>query len=422
MRRIRGTVGAATLAILLAGCWAMPGQNVDRTGDNAFESAISPSNVATLTQEWAYPATGPTGRSVQDPVASSAGIHVTTGCALATVDAATGAQMWTTILPSQQVCSLPSGFGGSTAHEPWVDGNVVYVGWEAVVLRAPGPPAPPSYAAATDGFDIRTGAAAGRLSDGVLDTRRALTIGTTHGTIDANGAITYTGNLRHLEGDEGFSFPGRIMQRATVGSFGTPVLFAGTDGSVQAYGTSGNGDDCGPGFPKACLNWERPVDGTATRPVLEGAGYKVYVATSGGTVYRFDGNGGGIEWSGSLGAPAAASPALAGGVLYVPTTDGDLVAFAAGGCEDTSPCAPLWSASAGSPITKPPAVGGGVVFTGSSDGTLHGFAAAGCGAATCPAVWTASTDGSAISGGPIVTGGRVLAGTTNGRLFAFGLP
>jgi outer membrane protein assembly factor BamB len=200
------------------------------------------------------------------------------------------------------------------------------------------------------------------------------------------------------------------------------VLFAGTDGSVQAYQTSGNEDDCGPGFPTACLDWETPVDGQATRPVLEGAGHKLYVATSGGTVYRLDGIDGSIEWSGSLGAPAAAAPALADGVLYVPTTAGDLVAFASGGCGGTSPCTPLWSASAGSPVTRPPAVGGGVVFTGSADGTLHGFAAAGCGSATCPPLWTATTDGSAVTGGPIVTGGRVYAGTTDGQLFAFGLP
>jgi outer membrane protein assembly factor BamB len=421
MRRICSALGAVTLTILLAGCWEMPGQNVDRTGFNAFESTISPANAATLTQRWAYPAT-PTGRPIQDPAVSSGGVHVSTGgCAITTVDPATGALRWTAA-PIPQACSIPPTLGGLGTHEPWVDGDVVHVGWESFVLSAPGPPRPPSYDSGTDSFDVETGAPAGHLSDGVLDTRRGLTIGTTRGAVDANGSITYTGNLRHLEGDAGFTFPGQTMKRATVGTFGTPVLFVGANGSVQAYPTSANDGGCGPGYPTACLGWETPVDGQATRPVLEGAGHKLYVATSGGTVYRLDGNGGGIEWSGALGAPAAAAPALADGVLYVPTTAGDLVAFAADGCDGPSTCAPLWSASAGSPITKPPAVGGGVVFTGSADGSLHGFAAAGCGSVTCPALWTGTTDGSAISGGPVVTGGRVYAGTTNGQLFAFGLP
>jgi hypothetical protein len=424
MRRIRGVVGAVALVVVLAGCWPVPGQNADRTGENGFESTISPANAGTLTQKWAFPAAGPTGVAMNDPVASTAGIHVTAQCSLATVDAATGLPRWTRIVvPQSQVCSLPAGFGGGRTHEPWVDGDTVHVGWEAAVVQAPGPPRPPSYDSGTESFDIATGAPVGHLSDGFLETRRDSTIGTTDGTIDAAGAITYQGNLRHLEGDAGFTFPGRTMQRATVGSTGTPVLFVGGDGVVQAYRTSGNGDDCGPGYPTACLSWETPVNGWATRPVLAGAGHKVYVATSGGTVHQLDGGAGGIEWTGELGAPAAAPPALAKGVLYVPTTAGELLAFDTDGCDGAPPCPPLWRASAGSTITEQPAVGGGVVFTGSADGTLHGFDAAGCGGpTTCPAIWTAPTDGSAVSGAPIVYGGRVFAGTTAGRLFAFGLP
>lgn len=80
-------VGAVALVSSgLAGCWPVPGQNADRTGENAFESAISPADVATPTQRWAFPAAGPTGQPMQDPVVSTGGVHVASGCSLATVD------------------------------------------------------------------------------------------------------------------------------------------------------------------------------------------------------------------------------------------------------------------------------------------------------------------------------------------------
>jgi outer membrane protein assembly factor BamB len=258
-----------------------------------------------------------------------------------------------------------------------------------------------------------------------LDTRRDGTIGTTGGTIDVSGVITYTGELRDPGSGQVFRFPGQVMKHATVGASGSTVLFAGTSGTtptVQAYDTAVSGPGCGPGTTTACVRWEQPVDGAPTRPVLANGGGVVYVATSGGTVYAFDATTGAIAWTGSLGAAAAAAPALASGVLYVPTTTGNVVAFAADGCTGASPCTPQWWAPTGSRITEQPAVAGGVVFAGSADGTVHAFDASGCNAAPCPALWVATTDNSAISGAPAVSGGKLYVGTTNGRLFTYGLP
>ena len=59
-----------------------------------------------------------------------------------------------------------------------------------------------------------------------------------------------------------------------------------------------------------------------------------------------------------MGANVSATPALAGGVLYVPTADGDLVAVDAAGC-GAATCEPLWSAAIdGTAITEQPAVSG----------------------------------------------------------------
>jgi outer membrane protein assembly factor BamB len=117
-----------------------------------------------------------------------------------------------------------------------------------------------------------------------------------------------------------------------------------------------------------------------------------------------------------------ASPALADGKLYVPTTDGDLVVLAADGC-GAATCSPLWQATTPGPIRQQPAVAGGVVFTGSADadGTVAAFDAAGCGAASCPSLWEAGT-GSEVTGAPAVAAGRLYVGTNDGFLYSFGLP
>src|SRR5215471_3149925 len=93
MSRVARVVGAAVLAVGLAGCWPSPGQNADRTAFNDLESGLGPANVGQLTQRWVW--TSPDGPDVHGPVTSTAGVHVTSGqCHLATIDAATGAQSW----------------------------------------------------------------------------------------------------------------------------------------------------------------------------------------------------------------------------------------------------------------------------------------------------------------------------------------
>jgi outer membrane protein assembly factor BamB len=62
------------------------------------------------------------------------------------------------------------------------------------------------------------------------------------------------------------------------------------------------------------------------------------------------------------------SPAVANGVVYVGSDDGDFYAF------DAKTGAALWSAATGGAVESSPAVANGVVYVGSDDASLYAFA------------------------------------------------
>jgi outer membrane protein assembly factor BamB len=189
---------------------------------------------------------------------------------------------------------------------------------------------------------------------------------------------------------------------------------------VRTFPITDGTNECGIGYghPMACPEWVAPLDGTAaTSPVLSPDQATVFVGTNAGTIYGVDADTGTVRWSAPAGMSVPAPPALANGVLYVPTGSGELVAFDADGC-GAATCAPLWSGSVGGSLDVQPAVAGGVVYAGSSSGTVRAFPAAGCGASTCAAIWSTNA-GSAITGAPAVSLGRLFVGTLDGRLIAY---
>ena len=122
----------------------------------------------------------------------------------------------------------------------------------------------------------------------------------------------------------------------------------------------------------------------------------------------------------------SSSPAVAGGVVYIGSTDGDLYAFSAAGttgCSGTpKTCAPLWTGPTTNQISSAPAVAHGVAYIGSADGKLYAFSAAGttgCSGTpkTCAPLWTGAT-GPIWRSSPAVANGLVYAGS-NGKLYAF---
>ena len=246
---------------------------------------------------------------------------------------------------------------------------------------------------------------------------------------DVSGATTVNGGTLSIEaagnaaqpdltiGDQGVYHSGNGL----VGDPATPVL--GLAVRRFPYRPAGN---CGPsGAPFfACPDWATPL--AALTPVVIGPGeHTLYVGVAGGSVAALDAVTGTVRWTAAVGANPTDAPALAGGVLYVPTADGDLVAVSADGCGATT-CAPLWSAAVdGTALAGQPAVSGdgadAVVFAATAGGSLAALAAGGCGAATCPVLGHVDV-GAAVTGSPAVSNGKVVVGTADGTVAAFRVP
>jgi outer membrane protein assembly factor BamB len=417
---------AATLAA--AGCWPAPGQNADRTGHNAFETAITPGTVSSLTVSWTAPVDG---GAVGAPVRGSDQVYVADDVALYGFDASTGARRWASSFDR-------------IAGAPWVKGDVYLVSDHLVVsdgYEAFGG----SYR--TRWVDQATGAAesTGRDVGIVAAIRDRLAVGVhaeVRTDIDPSYHLwtldlvpgTWTPTDRGLisygfgQSPGGFTVGRDRIYGAGVGTLppyttqGGVLTFDHLGNGVRAFdrdqsNACANPDPLLP--PWDCGLWATPTDGFATAPVIGPDEATLYVGTDAGTVYAVDAANGAILWSASAGAAVEHPPALAGGLLYVPTADGDLVVFDVDACGGGT-CSPAWSAPSPGPISAQPAVAGGVVFVGTASGALRAFDAGGCGAATCVPLWSAET-GSAITGDPAVSSGHVFAGTADGRLIAYHL-
>ena len=443
MGRIARVLGVTGVAIALAGCWAVPGQNAGRTAHNAFESRLTPTTVGELTQAWRSDFGFGIPLAASDPVVSSAGVHVVIGgCAAFTFDPATGE--W---LPLDSGVS-PLCETGDTAFMQFirgfsppyvVGGRLLWSHWGAWDRNAPRPPDYVLFGGVAH-YDLAAGEllatnggpgmvlSAVRGDTAVAMSYRVTTVipepplppfpiqsivsETVVGSISdptARRTVTVAGGGGATLGTDAFYASGS-------GTLATSPGDPAVGQAVRAYSVTESRPGCGPSADQECPLWATPVDGTASRAIIgaELEGTTVYVGTSVGTVYALDVASGAVQWTASVGAEVSASPALADGVLYVPTADGRLVALDATG-------ATLWSASTGARLGVQPAVAGGVVYTGSNDGSVDAFPAAGCEAATCAALWSAET-GSRITGAPAVSGGQLYVGTAEGRLVAYARP
>jgi PQQ-like domain len=442
------------LALGLAGCWGVPGQNADRTAFNPVESGITPANVASLVVAWDHGAGNfgvPTPMS--DPVVAGGSVlGVSGGCFATAVDAATGASRWTTPLNSGYCTPAAFMAAGDTvkqASPPFVDGDRALFGqfiWDPDVT----PPSFPFPVLSQTALDVATGAmvtdaAPGTVVAGFRDRRgvgtqpfiftQPLPPPAPPGfTINTGWAFNATATVGSLDTtadhqtfklaipDSGGHIVSMLPELAGIALFsaGTGVMSTtpgdGTIGNaVREYGVGpGQAQNCGPAAtPVTCPLGIAPLPAApATNPIMAPDLNTVYEGAADGTVLALNPQTMTPFWTASLGSSPSATPALADGVLYVPTADGRLVAL------DAGTGAVRWSAALGGPVDVQPAVAGGVVYTGARSGTLAAFAAAGCGAATCTALWTHDL-GSAITGAQAVSSGQLYVGTADNRIVAF---
>jgi len=151
----------------------------------------------------------------------------------------------------------------------------------------------------------------------------------------------------------------------------------------------------------------------------------VYVGSTDGELYAFAvgcASGGGTctpLWTGATGGLIESSPAVADGVVYVGSDDHKVYAFAVGCASGGGTCTPLWTGATGDIIRSSPAVADGVVYVGSADDQLYAFAV-GCRSdgGDCAPLWTGTT-GWVIFASPVVAGGVVYVGSIDDKLYAF---
>ncbi len=93
----------------------------------------------------------------------------------------------------------------------------------------------------------------------------------------------------------------------------------------------------------------------------------VYVGSGNGNIYALNALTGEYLWNYLTGGDVESSPAVADGVVYVGSNDGNIYAL------DATTGVLIWSYATGSSAFSSPAVAGGAVFVGGGDNYIHAF-------------------------------------------------
>ena len=410
-----GVVAPAT-AQAATGDWPQFHNGAAHTGYNAQEHILTASNVHELGVAW----TGTTGGiNESSPAVANGVVYVGAddGLYAFAVGCASGGTSCTPLWTGTT--------GDAIISSPAVADGVVYVGSTDGKLYA--------FAVGCAGggascAPLWTGTAGNHIYSSPTVAGGVVYVGSADGTLSAFDAAGVTG----CSG----SVPNRTCTPLWTGTTGDTIYSSATvaggvvyvgsqDGKLYAFavGCASGGGSCSP-------VWTGTTDYIASTPAV--ANGVVYVGSADGNLYAFAVGcaAGGATctplWTGATGDAIDSSPAVANGVVYVGSLDASLYAFdAAGvtGCTGSpKTCAPLWTGATGDHIMfSSPAVANGVVYIGSADGNLYAFAV-GCaaGGATCTPLWTGAT-GSSIDSSPAVANGLVYVGSNDGKLYAFGL-
>jgi hypothetical protein len=407
-RLVHGGLALSVVAAA-AGCWPSSGGGPNRTAHNGLETVVTTGSIGTMAEAWTVQL-GP--GAVSDPVRLAAAVHV-----IAT-DPEHGSRSVYAVTQSGTTIWELDGRASGTEHH--YDGELVLAGNEIGVSSYDSTLAPGEQWT-HQWMDVDTLEPVGTPWPGKLVARRgdmALAFNTNAETRPQPFSL-YGHQLEGFEGWGGYvgsAVAPTFGERVYQAGFGmTNVFFPPTFGNgVRAYPTVDQGTNCV--LEYMCPTWAVPTDGTSATPVVVGPGETTYTVTDVGTVYAL-GAEGETRWTGTVAASVSHPPALARGLVYVPTDVGTIVVFAADGCGAPT-CAPLWTSDVGSTVSTQPAVAGDVVFVATQSGGLYAFAADGCGASSCTDLWSAQL-GSEITGAPAVSGGQLYVGTADGRLVAF---
>jgi outer membrane protein assembly factor BamB len=218
---------------------------------------------------------------------------------------------------------------------------------------------------------------------------------------------------------------------------GVAYVPAGNIAGVYAFDAAGS-NGCS-GSPKTCVPLWRASKGGTSATVVGGRLYSqdqygLYAFDAAGATPCQ-----GIPkvcaplWTYSIGGTFYGVPAVANGTIYVGhSTSGSQVLLSAfdaagsSGCSGTPKvCSPLWQSSTLSYLGNPssPAVANGVAFVGSRDGNVYAFDAAGSSGCTgtpkvCSPLWSSPTN-SQVNSSPAIANGAVFVGSSDKSLYVF---
>ena len=132
----------------------------------------------------------------------------------------------------------------------------------------------------------------------------------------------------------------------------------------------------------------------------------VYAGSANGNVYALNASTGANVWSYFTGNTVNSSPAVANGVVYIGSGNGNVYAL------NASTGAKLWSYATGEYVDSSPAVANGVVYIGSGNGNVYALSAS-----TGAKLWSYAT-GSDVQSSPAVANGVVYVGSNTGNVYA----
>jgi outer membrane protein assembly factor BamB len=385
-RRKLGLVAlVAAMTMTLAGCnWMQLGGNAGRTSFNDGEKDLTAAKLPHLDYQWIERFGAARAPVVYDNV-----VYVATGDTMRALNANARGTVWTK--------TITKSTGPVALHDPFIHAGRLGAFYTSG-----------SVTGALD-FDLKTG----EVNDVQLHTSLKA-IGTPAlcgnvivasvkyrtGTIDASMVSVNDGTDNLLAG---------LVSTDPAVTPTSPMLlgdrvFVAAGSQLFAFSLN----ECPPANPAGPCGpvWTQPTYSTATMPVAVGEN-GVAVGNDNGDVFVYDAATGNRRFSAGAGRGAVGGIAVARGVLYATTDEGELTAWNTN-CAN-SYCPPLWTAETG-PSKTAPVVAADVVYVGGGD-AIRGFAAGGCGAATCSELWNAPVTNSTLADPgeiwPIVTGGRI---------------
>ena len=343
------------------------------------------------------------------------------------------APLWTATVET----AASIGLAGNPS-SPDVDGSIVYVGSTNGQLKAFSATGTTNCSGTpTVCTPLWTGATGGPILSSPTTSATAVFVGSTDTKLyafDKAGVTNCTGSPKACLPLWTGKTAGAIDDSPALS--GTSVYVGSADGSVYAFNAPGT-TNCS-GTPSVCTPLWRGVTGatiTTSSPAV--AGGSLYIGSTNGILSVFDAAGvtgcsGSTVvcnpmWKASTGASIVGSPAVAGGVVYIGSTNAKLYAIDAAGVTNCtgSPksCAPLWTATTGGAVRSSPAVANGLVFVGSDDHYVRAFDAAGSASCSgtpksCQSLWAASTAGT-VSSSPTVAQGTLFVGSSDKTLYAY---